>query len=94
MSSGLAALLFTEDADALSDTFEASYVAATSVFLEAVVLSMSLAAVFLPEILLHYSIKKRFIYQDALIPMSPYRKKSYKATYVYIIRSLIEARQK
>lgn len=49
MSSGLAALLFTEDADALSDTFEASYVAATSVFLEAVVLSMSLAAVFLPE---------------------------------------------
>jgi len=49
MSSGLAALLFTEDADVLSDTFEASYVAATSVFLEAVVLSMSLAAVFLPE---------------------------------------------
>ena len=48
MSSGLAALLFTEDADVLSDTFEASYVAATSVFLEAVVLSMSLAAVFLP----------------------------------------------
>ena len=51
MSSGLAALLFTEDADVLSDTFEASYVAATSVFLEAVVLSMSLAAVFYQKLL-------------------------------------------